>query len=95
MQGQLDGKYILTVSSKFRVRAAPMQRYITVNFTAKCVGRSCRSFGLLTLRRIDEVLDAEGDDKRRVTSLNETEEIEQAKIHLANIPHGGGQDQAE
>ncbi|KAI0031613.1 hypothetical protein K488DRAFT_71258 [Vararia minispora EC-137] len=73
--GQLEGQYVLTVSSKFRVRAAPMQRFITVDFAAT----------------VAEDPYVQGDDKRRVVSLKEQEEIKQAPIHLARIPQQGEQ----
>ncbi|KZV76844.1 hypothetical protein PENSPDRAFT_679860 [Peniophora sp. CONT] len=67
---EVKGSYVLTISSMFRVRAAPMQRHVTVNFTAK----------------IADVNDTPSEDSKRVVHLQEQEEIEQAPIHLQSIP---------
>jgi len=85
VQGNLEGQYVLTVSSKFRIRAAPMQRYITVKFTARCA-LNMRIIHSLISPRVEDDPEASGDDKRRVVSLRETEEIKQAPVHIAQIP---------
>ncbi|VDC03747.1 unnamed protein product [Peniophora sp. CBMAI 1063] len=67
---EVKGSYVLTIASKFRVRAAPMQRHVTVNFTAKIANSG----------------DPPSDDNRRVVDLQEQEEIKQDPIHLQSIP---------
>jgi len=77
--GELEGTYVLTVSSKFRVRAGPVQRFMTVNFTA-----TVANVGDDTTTTTDADADS---DPRRVVQLKEQEDVKVAPIHLQSIPH--------
>ncbi|KAI0309868.1 hypothetical protein OF83DRAFT_1071373 [Amylostereum chailletii] len=67
--GKLEGSYTLKHSSKIRLRAAPMVHYTKVSFVAT----------------IDEDPQAQGEDKRRVLSLQQTETIERPPVNIHPI----------
>ena len=87
----------MTRTMRFRIRAAPAQMIRNVEFSATYVlylttsesSKNTRLTSLIYFRRLYRVeveATAEGEDKRRIVSLDERVEDKQAEIHLSHLP---------